>query len=69
MAEIYRIHKVKTSILAASIRTPIQLVNAFRAGADCATIKYSLFKNIVESTISNRIIFQMNEIWKKIRVE
>lgn len=69
LAEVYRINKVKTLILAASIRTPIQLVNAFRAGADCATIKYSLFKNIVESAISNRIISQMNEIWKKIRVE
>ncbi len=69
LAEIYRIHKAKTLILAASIRTLTQLVNAFRAGADCATIKYSIFKNVVESDISSKIIFQMNEIWKEIKVE
>jgi len=69
LAEIYRIHKAKTLILAASIRTLTQLVNAFRAGADCATIKYSIFKNVVESNISSKIIFQMNEIWKEIKVE
>ena len=69
LAEIYRIHKVKTMILAASIRTPIQLTEAFKAGADCATIKYTLFKNIAESAISNKIISQMNDIWRKILVD
>jgi transaldolase len=69
LAEVYRVHRVKTMIIAASIRTPTQLVNAFRAGADCATVKYSLFKSVVESATSNKIISQMNEIWRGVSVE
>ncbi len=69
IVEVYRVHKVKTLVLAASIRTPIQLVNAFMVGADCVTVKYSLLKSIVDSVVSNRVINQMNEIWKDITVE
>lgn len=69
IVEMYRVHRVRTLVLAASIRTPMQLVNAFIAGASCATVKYSLLKSIVDSAVSNRIISQMNEIWKDIVVE
>lgn len=69
IVEVYRVHRVRTLVLAASIRTPIQLIEVFKAGADCATVRYSIIRSFIESAVSNRIINQMNEFWKEIKVE
>lgn len=65
IAEVYRVHGVKTLIIAASIRNPVQVVEAFRAGAHAVTVKHSLFRELAESPASRRIIGQMNEIWSR----
>ena len=63
--EIYRNNSVKTKILAASIRTPRQVIEAYKLGAYAVTVKYSLFTRLVESPVSQEIIKQMNNIWDK----
>ncbi|MCD6195681.1 MAG: hypothetical protein J7J82_02730 [Staphylothermus sp.] len=63
--EIYRNHNVKTKILAASIRTSRQVIEAYRLGAYGVTVKYSLFAKLIDSPASQEIIKQMDNIWDK----
>ena len=63
--EIYRNNNIKTKIIAASIRTPRQVIEAYKLGAYGVTIKYDMFTKLVDSPISQEIIKQMNNIWDK----
>ena len=45
--EIYDKHEVETEILAASIRNPIEVPNAFRMGADVVTMPIDIFLSLI----------------------
>lgn len=40
IADIYTLHNIKTQIIAASIRNPLHVIDAAKAGADIATVPY-----------------------------
>ena len=42
IAEIFAVHGIETEIIAASVRNPIHVIEAAKAGADIATIPYAL---------------------------
>ncbi len=43
---------IDTKVLAASIRTPVHVLQAARAGADVATIPYSVFKTLLQHPLT-----------------
>ena len=51
IADVFATHQIKTEVLAASIREPIQVTDAFRVGADICTISvpifYQLYKHVL----------------------
>lgn len=42
IAEIFAVHGIETEIIAASVRNPIHVIEAAKAGADISTVPYSL---------------------------
>lgn len=66
IAEIFSIHDISTEIIAASIRTPMDVVNAAKVGADIATIPYKLFKQMVKHPLTDAGIERFLEDWKKV---
>ncbi len=66
--EIYRAQRTDTMILAASMRSPGQVVEAYRLGADAVTVKYSMFRRLMESQLTEAIMRQVDDIWRGIRL-
>ena len=53
IAEIFRIHNIKTQIIAASIRNPIHLVDSAIAGADIATVPYAVLMQCIKHPLTD----------------
>jgi len=52
IARVYEIHELKTRVIAASIRHPLHVVEAARAGADIATIPYKVLLQMIEHPVT-----------------
>lgn len=50
--EMFDIHKIKTEIISASIRTPMHVSESALAGADIATIPYKLFAQMLKHPLT-----------------
>ena len=48
IAEIFAVHGIETEIIAASVRNPIHVIEAAKAGADIATIPYALVMQMLK---------------------
>ena len=64
IAEIYRNYDIKAEIIAASIRHPIHVVEAAKAGADIATIPYKVFLNMVKHPMTDLGIQRFLKDWE-----
>jgi len=53
IAEIFKIHGIKTEIIAASIRNPIHVIDCARAGADIATVPYGVFEQMIKHPLTD----------------
>lgn len=62
---IYRIHNIKTEIIAASMRTPAYVVGAAKAGADIATIPYECMKKLFWHPMTDVSLDGFMSDWKK----
>lgn len=51
--QIFRAQGIKTQVLAASIRHPVHVVEAARAGADCATMPYKVLKQMLKHPLTD----------------
>ena len=47
ISEIFAIHGIETEIIAASIRNPIHVIAAAKAGSDIATVPYKVFEQML----------------------
>ena len=65
IALIYRIHGIKTEIIAASMRTPAYVVGAAKAGADIATIPYECMKKLFWRPMTDVSLEGFMSDWKK----
>jgi len=63
--QIYRNYGFKTKVLAASIRHPIHIVDAALAGADVATMPYSVFQMLFKHPLTDRGLEKFLADWKK----
>ena len=64
IVEIFAIHGIDTEIIAASIRNPIHVMNAARAGAHIATIPYGIFKQMIKHPLTDNGIERFLKDWE-----
>jgi transaldolase len=66
-AEIYEIHGLESEIIAASIRHPLHVIDAAKAGADIATVPTIVLKAMASHPLTDRGIAMFLEDWKKVK--
>ncbi|ADL08193.1 fructose-6-phosphate aldolase [Thermosediminibacter oceani] len=66
IVDIFTLHDIKTKIIAASIRTPMDVVNAAKAGADIATVPYKVLEQMVKHPMTDIGVQRFLEDWKKV---
>ncbi len=64
-AEIFRIHDIPAEIIAASIRHPVHVTDAARAGAHIATVPYALIQQMLKHPLTESGIARFLEDWAK----
>jgi transaldolase len=69
VVDIFRIHGIQTEIIAASIRSPLHVVDAARAGAHIATVPGNVIKAMLKHPLTDsgieRFIKDWNETFNK----
>ena len=63
--EIYRLHKLPTLVLAASIRHPLHIIAAAKAGSDIATVPYKVLEQASKHPLTDKGIDTFLADWKK----
>lgn len=66
IAEIFDIFGIETEIIAASIRTPKDVTECAKAGADIATIPYGVLKKMFKHPLTDKGIQQFKDDWAKV---
>ncbi len=65
---IYRNYNFKTQLLAASLRHPLHVVDAAKAGADVATMPFKVFEQLFKHPLTDRGQEQFLKDWEKAKV-
>lgn len=63
IVEIFKIHNISTEIIAASIRSPLHVVDAARAGAHIATVPGSVIKAMLKHPLTDSGIERFLKDW------
>lgn len=63
IADIFSIHGIETEIIAASVRNPIHVVEAAKAGADIATIPYNLAMQMINHPLTDQGLEKFKADW------
>lgn len=63
-AEIFEIHGISTEIIAASVRHPIHVLEAAKAGAHIATIPYSVITQMIHHPLTSSGIEKFLADWE-----
>ncbi|PRR79618.1 fructose-6-phosphate aldolase [Clostridium vincentii] len=63
IADIFEIHGIQTEIIAASVRNPIHVIQAAQAGADIATIPYSLVLQMIKHPLTDQGLEKFKADW------
>jgi transaldolase len=61
---IFVIHDIETKIIAASIRTPMHVLDCAKAGADIATIPFGVLKKMFQHPLTDKGIAQFKKDWE-----
>ena len=64
IAEIFSVHGIKTEIIAASVRNPIHVIEAAKAGADIATVPYNLVMQMVKHPLTDQGLEKFKADWE-----
>lgn len=64
MVEIYKNYDIITEIIVASIRHPMHVLEAAKAGADIATVPYKVFNQMVSHPMTNSGIDKFLKDWE-----
>lgn len=67
IVDIFSIHDIDTEIIAASIRHPIHVLGAARAGADISTIPFKVFQQMLGHPLTNSGIDSFLKDWKSVQ--
>ncbi|QAA33679.1 fructose-6-phosphate aldolase [Clostridium manihotivorum] len=63
IAEIFDIHGIETEIIAASVRNPIHVIEAAKAGAHIATVPHSLVLQMVKHPLTTQGLEKFKADW------
>ena len=66
IADVFATHQIKTEVLAASIREPIQVTDAFRVGADICTISVPIFYQLYKHVLTDKGLEKFDQDWQKL---
>ena len=66
IADVFATHQVKSQVLAASIREPIQVSDAFRVGADICTISIPIFYQLYKHVLTDKGLEKFDQDWQKL---
>jgi transaldolase len=66
---IYEVQGYETNVLAASLRHPMHVVDAALAGADIATMPYSVFTQLVKHPLTDVGLEKFLQDWKSLQRE
>jgi len=64
LRQIFDNYALKTEILAASIRHPIHVIDAAKAGSDIATLPYAVIMSLIKHPLTDRGIERFLADWK-----
>lgn len=64
IAEIFSIHGIQTEIIAASIRSPLHVTEAAKAGAHIATIPYKVLLQMIHHPLTDAGIQRFKSDWE-----
>ena len=65
ICEIYRNYGFTTQVLAASIRTPLHVVDAAKAGAHVATMPFAVLQQLIKHPLTDIGLKKFTEDWEK----
>ncbi len=65
-AEIFEIHGITTQIIAASIRHPIHVIEAAKAGAHVATVPFAVLMNMLKHPLTDIGITRFLKDWEAV---
>jgi transaldolase len=65
ICQIYRNYGFKTQVLAASIRSPIHVIDAAKAGAHVATMPFSVLQQLIKHPLTDIGLKKFLEDWEK----
>ena len=63
IAEIFDVHGITTEIIAASVRHPIHVIEAARAGAHIATVPHALVMQMVKHPLTDAGLEKFKADW------
>ncbi|MBR5756692.1 MAG: fructose-6-phosphate aldolase [Firmicutes bacterium] len=66
ITEIFEIYGIETQVIAASIRTPKDVADCAKVGADIATIPYAILKKMFKHPLTDKGIQQFKDDWAKV---
>ncbi len=66
IAELFALHNIETEIIAASIRNPIHVIEAAKAGCDIATIPYNVIIQMINHPLTAKGIEQFLKDWETV---
>jgi transaldolase len=69
ICEIYDVQGYETLVLAASLRHPMHVVDAAKAGADVATMPYEVFSKLVKHPLTDLGLEKFLADWNKLENE
>lgn len=67
IAEIFEIHHIKTEIIAASVRHPVHIVEAAKAGAHIATVPYKVIMQMINHPLTTSGIERFLKDWEGVK--
>ena len=66
IAQIFKVHGIKAEIISASVRNPIHVIDCALAGADIATIPYSVFEQMTKHPLTQQGIAKFQADYKAV---
>ena len=69
ICEIYDVQGYDTLVLAASLRHPMHVIEAAKAGADVATMPFDVFSKLVKHPLTDLGLERFTSDWKKLQAE
>ena len=66
ITEIFMMHNIETEIIAASVRNPIHVIDCAKAGADIATVPYSVLAQMTKHPLTDQGIAKFQADYKAV---